>query len=708
MTRIFCYLSFFSVSLLAANTSVLFQPGNPLIGPFPTNSLTSENPLQQTGLQVNLPPPPGCNGPSSSTACVNALLENQLDGFSLNPRITVCFSGPVNTTTLQGAIAISAVGSESPAIGIDQILFDPVGNCAYAKLSQVLKQQTTYLLTVDSSLRDTTGASLSADSSFSSCVKHGDTDYCKALGKVLKKFDDSPSASVIAASLFTSMSATTWLEKARAAVNSPSMPSFFLPAGPVSTFTLSSVQSITWKPQSGVSGVNYDQALPLNVLGGVDRISFGLFLSPTYLNLSGPQAGSISTTPTNSPLSQPTQLAPVSFHVFLPPASSAPSGGFPLIVYGHGLGDSQFGAPTFAAGAWAKKGFATLAMEITGHGYGPLGTTEVKSSNGTFTELTPGRGIQFSAASPIGAEDGCVLPNAIATRDCSRQTAVDLSALIRVIRQTKGLGVNIDPSRIYYVGQSFGSFYGTLLEAVEPNMGPGTFNGWGGTQVDVARLSPIARQLGAVYLGGFSPSLLNVPPAPSEAYFHDRFNDEYVYRGQVVTDNVPGALAIQAAFESAEWLGMLGDPLSYAGHLKTDPLKGVPAKQILVQFGLGDLEVPNPTASAVVRAAGLESSSWMLNTLAVAAIDPAVLGLIQPGVPYPIYPHRFLSNPTIFQDPVEAQIALAAQNQIADFYKSGGVVITDPNSYLSLGLPFPLFQIPNPLPDRLNFIQIQP
>ena len=60
----------------------------------------------------------------------------------------------------------------------------------------------------------------------------------------------------------------------------------------------------------------------------------------------------------------------------------------------------------------------------------------------------------------------------------------------------------------------------------------------------------------------------------------------------------------------------------------------------------------------------------MLRTDLAAAIDPSILGIVQPGVPYPIYPHRFLSNPTIFNPSspaLQETIALAAQSQIADF-----------------------------------------
>ena len=127
---------------------------------------------------------------------------------------------------------------------------------------------------------------------------------------------------------------------------------------------------------------------------------------------------------------------------------------------------------------------------------------------------------------------------------------------------------------------------------------------------------------------------------------------------------------------------MLGDPLSYAAHLKSEPLPGIPAKRILVQFGLGDLEVTNPTESALVRAGGLQPATWILRTDLAAAIDPRILGLTQPGVPFPTYPHRFLSNPTLF-DPLspslEIAIGVAAQKQIADFFASG--TIKDPNQY---------------------------
>jgi hypothetical protein len=713
IVKVWLVLLFIPLPLWCVNTTVLFQPSSPSVGPYPTNALTVQTENQKTGLRINLPLPAGCTVSSTSADCINKQLLNQLDGFSVNPRIMVCFSGPVDVTTLRNGVSITAVDSDRPSIGINQVIFDPAGMCAYAKPDRVLDQQTRYLLAVTADVADADGKELKADKNYNDCVKHTDSGYCRTLSQAIdtvqSKNHGKSKNDVISASLFTTLSATSWLQQARAQVNSGAIPGAGMLYGPLSTFDLRDVNSITWMPQTGVSGVDYNQMLPLGVLAGVERISFGVYLSPLYLNTSGPQAGTISNTPTNLSIPSPSMLVPVSFHLFLPAASSA-AGKIPVIIYGHGLGDSQFGAATFAASTWARKGFATLAIEITGHGFGSLSTTQVTTNSGTVIVATPGRGIQFSPAAPIGPSDGCILPTAIGTRDCSRQTAVDLFALISAIKNTQGLGLNLDTSRIYYTGQSFGSFYGTLFEAVEPDVLAGTLNSGGGTQVDAARLSPIVRQVGAAYLAGFTPPRLNVPPAPSQAYFHDSFNDEYIYRGQAITDTVPGALAVQDAFEEADWLGMLGDPLSYAANLQRAPLPGVPAKQVLVQFGLGDLEVSNPTESALVRAAGLQPATWLLRTDLAAAIDPTLLGLTQPGAPFPVYPHRFLSNPMLFDPhspPLVTAIGVAAQKQIADFFASG--TIPDPNQYLSGSFAgYTLFQNPATLPDGLSFLQILP
>src|SRR5581483_5151478 len=222
------------------------------------------------------------------------------------------------------------------------------------------------------------------------------------------------------------------------------------------------------------------------------------------------------------------------------------------------------------------------------------------------------------------------------------QSAVDLFALGDAIRRTAGLGLAVNPSRIYYVGQSFGSTYGTIFHATEPNVKAAVIDVGGGTSVDIARLAITARPLGTAYLQGLG--LLNVPPAPPEQPFGDAFtfgfNDNYVYRDEPpVVNTVDGAMAIQAAFEAADWVGMVGDPLAFAPHLKDSPLAGVPRKSTLFQFSQGDLEVPDPTNSALIRAADGQSMAWYLLFQKAAEQDPNLIFITIPGDQLPSLPH---------------------------------------------------------------------
>ena len=145
-----------------------------------------------------------------------------------------------------------------------------------------------------------------------------------------------------------------------------------------------------------------------------------------------------------------------------------------------------------------------------------------------------------------------------------------------------------------------------------------------------------------------------------------------------VVDTVPGASAIQQLFEWTEWTTQSGNPVTYAPHLRASPLAGVPAKSVILQFARGDQTVPNPTTSAIIRAGGLEDRTTLFrNDLAFAA-DPT----------FPKNPHTFLTNVPGLFPPSAGAVALAAQDQIAQFFASSGAVVVDPDG------AGPLFETP--------------
>ncbi|MGH9626014.1 MAG: hypothetical protein ACRD4G_16980, partial [Bryobacteraceae bacterium] len=154
------FLVFFTLTtcLFAAPTTAQFQSTSTSIGPFPSNVLTVPDPAQATGLRVNLPPDstPACDPASSPAVCGYQTMLNQLDGFSVNPRLMACFSGPVNAASLANGMFVVPLTNGTPGnrIPVQQIIFDPTSRCAFAEPAQVLHQRSQYLLIVTSAVQD--------------------------------------------------------------------------------------------------------------------------------------------------------------------------------------------------------------------------------------------------------------------------------------------------------------------------------------------------------------------------------------------------------------------------------------------------------------------------------------------------------------------------------------------------------------------------
>src|ERR1039457_3516708 len=92
----------------SAGVKVRFDPSTPAVGPFPTDALTVADANQKTGLRIALPMPDCAKEPST---CGELAIVNQLDGFSLTPRLRVRFSAGVNPDTLKDGIFIYWLGN---------------------------------------------------------------------------------------------------------------------------------------------------------------------------------------------------------------------------------------------------------------------------------------------------------------------------------------------------------------------------------------------------------------------------------------------------------------------------------------------------------------------------------------------------------------------------------------------------------------------
>ena len=75
----------------------LFDLSSPATAPFPTDRFTVDDHGQKTGLRVSLPRPDCVVRPSD---CADIDVINTLDGFNLQPRLSIPFSGPIDVTTV--------------------------------------------------------------------------------------------------------------------------------------------------------------------------------------------------------------------------------------------------------------------------------------------------------------------------------------------------------------------------------------------------------------------------------------------------------------------------------------------------------------------------------------------------------------------------------------------------------------------------------
>jgi Bacterial Ig-like domain len=632
-----------ATAALLVVAAVLVLPGVGLatvkVGqPFPTNLYTVRDHTQATGLRVNLPKPDCAARPSD---CADIDVLNQLDGFNIQPRISIPFSGPIDVSTVSGS-TVFLVGPRGDRVGINQIVWEPATNTVHAETDEQLREATTYLLVVTRGIRDIDGESIKAPR----------------------------------ASSFTTQSIRSISRKIRRQLRKVE-PSFVLGSGGERTvFPLSTVTSVTWERQISTAPAFSTGALFLPLLAGVGTIAFGSYESPDYETAANviPAVG----TRTGKP--RPQGMNSVQFSLFLP-TGSPPSGGWPVAIFGHGFTDWKNGAPPVLAGRLAQNGIATVAINVVGHGGGPLGTYTVNRAGlPPVTLPLGGRGIDQDGNGSIDSTEGvsAVGANAlIGNRDGLRQTTIDLMQLVKVLRG----GVDVDAdgaddlssSRIYYAGQSFGGMYGTQLLGLERNLRAGVLNVPGGPIIEIARLSPSFRPIVGIGLATRTPPLYNAIPNPTFTNFHENIP----LRGLAPAVATPDETAIQVQIDRAEWAQQAANPAAYAPYLKA------PA---IFQFARGDQTVPNPTTSAILRACGCADRATLYRHDLAFAANPTL----------PKNPHTFVTN---IATPAAAPFALAAQQQIATFFTSDGATTVDPDGAA------PFFETPTSIvPENLAFI----
>jgi len=675
---------------------------------FPSDDLTVRDRTQLTGRRVNLPLPDCAARP---TDCNTVRLLNQLDGFDLDPRLALRFAAPVDPAAIAAATVVEQLGGsrDGARTGVDRVVYDAATNTVYAHPAQQLSPGTTYRLRVGNNAGNNNAGNNNAGNDNAGNNNAGNNNAGNDNAGNDNAGNDNAGnnnagnnnagnnnagnnnsggnngggnngggnwggdrgAVPRAQSTFTTLSATDGLtDMVRQLDNGSAYRAAGILGGSrglqVDAAFPAAGTTMTYTRDLG-SDKKATDPVPNTSVAAAGTYVFGSYLAPSWLTPDG----DIPQTPTADAGPRVRGQARLPFVAILP-AGPAPAGGWPVTVFGHGF--TRTDADLFLAATQnAARGLATIATDVVGHGYGPQSTWNVTSAAGTTTVPAHARGVDRNRDGTIDSTEGvATLPQParlaqINSRDGLRQTVADVGTLVRAVSAAPNLGgVGLRPTGVTYYGQSFGGIYGSMLGGVDRTIQAFGLNVPGGPISEIARLSPAFRPLVTQSLAAAQPQLLNGGKAG--------FTESLPLAGEPpVTSPAPGSLPIQQFLADGTWINRSGSPETYA------PL--LPKSRTLVQSAFGDQTVPNPTASTLIRAGGLEQRTTLYRNDKTANAS--------------MNPHGFLLDPRFVPGNE------LGQTQMSTFLASGGATVIDPDG------PAPIFEVPVTDPAvlmKLNFV----
>src|SRR5437660_1397658 len=266
-------LIFVPVLASASGVHALFNVNSTTQSPFASNRFTVFDFGQNTNLRVNLPFPNCTTNPSD---CLDTALLNQLDGFNTQPRLSIPFDGAINPNTVNShTVFLVRIGNlfgppDGPPrlIGINQVVWDPATLTLFAESDEHLDQHTSYVLVVTNGVHDAAGDPVEISDNFQDF--HHDLNFGQTKDPQLKLYRQILKSSlendfleevahvsrkdVVAATVFTTGSISSTLERIRDQIKAA-------PA-PASTFNLGIHGEHTVFPVASITGILFNRDHP--------------------------------------------------------------------------------------------------------------------------------------------------------------------------------------------------------------------------------------------------------------------------------------------------------------------------------------------------------------------------------------------------------------------------------------------------------------
>ena len=339
------------------------------------------------------------------------------------------------------------------------------------------------------------------------------------------------------------------------------------------------------------------------------------------------------------------------------PAAAPGAGGYPTVIFAHGLGRSKEDLLALA-GSLASAGVASVAVDALDQG-------------GRAVQISDDPALGCDRAGPdrpctdtlaVSCAPQCYAPLLSAdlpvTRDHLRQTAFDHMALAASLATCAAPGacgaLQVDPARIGFVGQSLGALIGGVSVAHIPELGAAVLNVGGAdwlqfltdSQTPAIRCPLVNALIASGVLAG-------------EPWDGPTDSDALCLTAGWKTD--PDFVAFESA---ARWLLDPADAINHVGAL---PEAARPP--LLVAEVDGDLVVPNSSTATLTAALGLSPNDAAI--AASATLEPTA-AVLSPGSawvrylsldadPASMFPGNAYAHGSLLR-PAEPSATMAAQS----------------------------------------------
>jgi hypothetical protein len=525
-----------------------------------------------------------------------------LDGFGLRPLVEFFVDGPIDPATvppsthsLDDAAALVDVDPASPehgrVIAMDWRYDADRSVIAGSPTSgDLLREGTRYAAMITTQICDPDGAAIRRAPALDAIVAHP-ADRWQSTADAYAEIGGDRVAGIAA---FTTQHASAPLVAARTAMDTvaPSTLAFDNPAIVFSGASaldrlLGHATRATDGPRAGLERWGNDNPT------GMAHDHVGVIGTGTMTVARFRRDDTGTDLPDDETFAQPPALVSIDTIpvTFILPAAAPPAAGYPVVIYGHGLGAGRDALVAFAEPLTAA-GYAVVGIDMFGHGsrYDPTDLHNNFANRPGFTgvDMPDGFGDTTGLTTTFDFFEGFL--NVAAVRDSIRQSALDLGRLVELLRQP-GLDLHalagpgspaptLDTRHIAYLGESFGTVVGSLFAAVEPNIDLYVLDVPGGGILD--RILPASAEIGDLAL-----PLIETIYDPRARL--DRWN--------------PLIALMQAVIDG-------GDPLTYAPHILGDrfAISGAPLspRSIVLLEVVGDQVLSNQGTIALAQGLKLD------------------------------------------------------------------------------------------------------